>query len=163
MLQRRYPFVAAGRTAAIIFGVAALPLGYFLAIRGSDVPTAAVSAVFWGAVGAMVAFLVFSAEGPRRPRSRTQGAIADGVVAGIITCVSAAVFSTLINNQSSGGASLSTLLLAAGLGLVGGAIVGAFLGWLALRIGGDEPFERSPAKGRRARKERDRRKVARRR
>lgn len=162
VLQRRYPFVAAGRVAAVVFGLAGLPLGWLVAIGSSDPVTAAVSAVFWGGVAAVVAYLVFSAEGPRRPPSRAQGAAADGVVVGIITTVSASVFSTLIVNQASGGASAGQVALAAGAGLVGGSLAGAALGLVALRVGGADRFTRTPqarrgAKNKRARSGRSRR------
>jgi hypothetical protein len=113
-------------------------------------PPILVNVVVWGLIGALTGYIVFASEGPQqRPASVVQAAIADGVVAGILTALSGALIDVISASGagSSSGGSLSlggavlTLLLAIMLGALGGAAAGG----LAVAVGGRERFQRLPA------------------
>lgn len=126
MLQRRYPHAAAGRLAVGPFGAAGLIAGWVASDLIHDGPTLAVSAIFWSALSAAVAFLVFSSEGPTRPTSLLQAAIADGVVVGILAGVTGTLFEVLPADAAGGSGSTVT-----GIGVVGAVAAGAGIGALA--------------------------------
>jgi hypothetical protein len=150
VLNRRYSHQRAARIAApfiVVVGV----IGGLLAARtipGS--PPILVNVVIWGLIGAFTGYLVFASEGPQqRPTSVVQAAMADGVVAGILTALSGTLVDVIsasgAGSSSSGSLSLGGAILTLVLAIVLGALVGAAAGELALAVGGRERFERLPA------------------
>ncbi|HEX6507093.1 MAG TPA: hypothetical protein VF221_05620 [Chloroflexota bacterium] len=157
MLNRRYVYTQAGRIAAPIFAFGGLIGGAAASLVIAHAPPLAVNAVLWAAIGAVVAFMVFASEGPQqRPGSTAQGAIADGVVTGMIAGAAGAALDTLAANAAGTSNSHLTLLGFAGAflaGLLAGGAVGAALGYVAVLVGGTERFDR-PGPGSRRRTKR---------
>lgn len=170
MLFRTYRHGKAGAVAAPVFAVAGAAVGWVVGASFRGAPQPAVSALLWAVVSGLVAFLVFATEGPRRPPSVTQAAVADGVVAGILAGVLGGVLTALTisaaGSSSSSGFSLPGLLLAVAGGTVLGAAAGAALGWVVLLLGGEERLARPsgsrPAGAKRAQKGRGKQPKARR-
>lgn len=141
----RYPYLPAGKVAAPIFGAAGFIAGWLLALRAFGGLSPLIAAVLWAAIAAVTGFVVFASQGPQRPASVTQAAVADGVVAGIIASISAAIISTLIAKGAGTGSSAlsaSDFFAAVAAGLLGGGLAGAALGALVLLTGGQERLTR---------------------
>lgn len=150
MLSRRYTHVGAARVASPIIALAGVAGGILAAriIPGS--PPIVANAVLWGLAGGFTGYIVFASEGPQqRPSSILQAAIADGVVAGILTALSGALIDVIsasgAGSSSGGTLSLGGVVLALVLAIILGALGGAAAGALALRVGGRERFQRLPS------------------
>src|SRR5947209_1953821 len=104
MLARRYPYAEAGKAVSPIFAFGGAVGGIVASLLLQGSPPAVLNAILWAALAAAVSFLVFSSEGPRpRPEPIWQAAMADGVVAGIIATVSAAILDLFLGSGSGTG------------------------------------------------------------
>jgi hypothetical protein len=150
MLNRRYSHQGAARVASPIIALVGLAGGLLAALAIPVSPPIIVNAVLWGLVGGFTGYIVFASEGPQqRPASVLQAAIADGVVAGIITALSGALIDVIsasgAGSSSGGSLSLGGVVLALFFAIFLGALGGAAAGALALTVGGRERFQRLPA------------------
>ena len=129
VLRRRYSHQQAARIASPLIGVAGLVGGAVAARAIPGSPSLFFNAVLWGVIGGFAGYIVFASEGPQqRPASIAQAAVADGVVAGIITALSGG----LIDVISASGAGSSTH----GSLSVGGAVLAVvFAGLLGALVG----------------------------
>ncbi len=150
MVNRRYPHRGAAQFASPLIGISGLAGGVVAAQAIPGSPSPVFNAVLWGVIGAVAGYIVFASEGPQqRPASLMQAAIADGVVAGIITSLSGALVDVIsasgAGSSSDGVLSLGGAVLAVALAVMFGAGVGAGAGTLAVALGGRDRFERVPA------------------
>jgi len=154
MLNRRYPHREAGRVAAPVFGLAGIIAGVVSASLIGNAPPPVANAALWAAIGGVVAYLVFSSEGPqKRPASVVQAAIADGVVAGVIVATTLILLDLFAGAGAGGTAGVpitfGRVTEGIGSGLLSGAAGGGLLGYLVFLVGGSEKLERRPAPSRR--------------
>lgn len=150
MLTRRYPHRAAARIAAPLVGISSVAGGMLAARTIPGSPSLVFNAVLWGVIGGVAGYIVFASEGPQqRPASLVQAAVADGVVAGIITALSGALIDVIsasgAGSSSHGSLSLGGAALAVVIAVGLGAVVGGCMGALAITVGGRERFQRFPA------------------
>jgi hypothetical protein len=161
MKRPRYPFVPAGRVAAVVFFCGGLTTGATTGFLGSSGLAVGASSVGWGVLAGLVGFLVFASQGPARPPSISQAAAADGVVAGILIGLIGSLLSVAASSGLGGstlhGPGTQTFILILAAGLVGGATAGAALGLTVLVAGGRDRLARVPVSSRKARKRASRR------
>ena len=149
MLNRRYPHRGAAQFASPLIGLSGLVGGAVAARAIPSSPTPVFNAVLWGVIGAVAGYIVFASEGPQqRPASLLQAAVADGVVAGIITALSGALVDVIsasgAGSSSHGALSLGGAVLAVAVAVILGGGVGGGAGAVAVAIGGRERFARVP-------------------
>ena len=149
MLNRRYPYRDAARIAAPIVAIVGLVGGVVAARAVPASPPSIVNAIIWGVAGVGTGYLVFASEGPQqRPSSVFQAAVADGVVAGIITAMTGGLIDVVgasgAGSSSQGALSLAGSVVALAVMIVYGGLAGGGAGAAALALGGRARFERGP-------------------
>jgi hypothetical protein len=152
MLQRRYPHRGAGRLASLLFLVVGFAGGWLAGTQVRHGPGPLAGGIVWALIAAGVAYLVFSSEGPaRRPQSRWQAGMADGLITGVMAGLVGAAIDLVVASGTSGAGNTSVagaLGASVGLGTVAGAAAGLLLGL-------HPALERAPvATGKRRREER---------
>jgi hypothetical protein len=150
VLRRRYSHQQAARIASPLIGLSGLVGGAIAARAIPGSPSLFFNAVLWGVIGGFTGYIVFASEGPQqRPASIAQAAVADGVVAGIITALSGGLIDVIsasgAGSSTHGSLSVGGAVLAVVFAGLLGALVGGAAGALALGIGGRERFQRLPA------------------
>jgi hypothetical protein len=146
VFSRRYPHAETGRIVAPVFALAGAVGGIVSALLVKGGPPGLLNVMLWAALGGFTGYIVFSSEGPRqRPGGAFQSAAADGIVAGVITVVSASVIDVIIaagaGTSTTQGVSTGTFLKTAGLGALIGVVAGTALGFLVVPIVGRERLQ----------------------
>lgn len=146
-MSRRYPHQPAGITAGLVFGLAGLILGYAAGTLLSGISPLAASPIT-GAIAAITAYLVYSSESDRRPSSIWQGALADGIIAGITSGAVVGLLIVLVSEHAgaSSGPSALSIVEGVGGGILTGLVAGGALGMLVLGLGGPGRITRAPAR-----------------
>jgi hypothetical protein len=147
VLSRRYSHQRAARIASPLIALSGAAGGAIAARAIPGSPALIFNAVLWGVIGGFAGYIVFASEGPQqRPASIAQAAVADGVVAGIITALSGGLIDVIsasgAGSSTHGSLSLGGAVLAVVFAGMLGALVGGSAGAVALGIGGRERFER---------------------
>jgi hypothetical protein len=150
VLSRRYSHQRAARIASPLIALSSAAGGAIAARAIPGSPALIVNVVLWGVIGGFAGYIVFASEGPQpRPSSITQAAVADGVVAGIITALSGGLIDVIsasgAGSSIHGSLTLGGAVLAVVFAGIFGALVGGAAGAVALAIGGQERFERISA------------------
>jgi hypothetical protein len=143
MFSRQYPYAETGRVAAWPFALGGAIGGYVASVLVGGGPPVPINIVLWAIITRATAYIVFSSEGPRqRPDGMVQAAIADGIVAGVIACVSCAIIDVIVaagaGTSGSHGVSAGTLAATVGLGALAGVVAGTALGYLVVPLAGEE-------------------------
>lgn len=128
MLRTRYPYAAVGRLAGTFFAIAGIVMGILVGSRTDGASAMVGDAIVYAVVAGVIAILVFSSEGPRRPESVAQAVSADGVVAGIFIGFFFALVQVVVASGNSSPPSTGQNILALVLSAIAGGAIGGILG-----------------------------------